>query len=113
MKWSKAPAKEQAKFKRLYGTKVKAGQQEYKIVWCHDILSDEGNPCYGMCSYKDRKIYIDIKYDEIQETLVHEIFHAEVYESGFKQMSAFHSDLEELCCEAASRVARNFKLRRR
>lgn len=113
MRYVKAPLKAQAPFKKKYGTRFKAGQATYKIVWCYDLVAEDGTHCYGMCHYEKKTVYIDISKRDIQETLVHEMFHAECYESGFKQMSHFHSDLEELCCEVASRVARNFDIKKR
>ena len=112
MKYVKAPLRVQAPFKKKYGTRFKAGQRVYKIVWCMGIVIDERN-AYGCCNYEERAVYIDITKRDIQETLIHEMFHAECYECGMSQVSAFHPDLEELCCEVASRVARNFDVRKK
>ena len=113
MRYTKAPVKAQKKYRDRYGLKFKAGQSTYKIVWCYDLMNDDGQSLCGMCHYQIKTVFIDIKLDEIQETLVHEIFHAEAYESGMKQVRIFHSDLEELCCEIASRVCKNFDLKKK
>ncbi len=86
MKHLKATVKAQKKFRDRFGTSFRAGHSIYRIVWCYDLFSDEGQAAYGVCSYEDKSIYIDIKQKDIQETLIHEMFHAEVYESGMKQM---------------------------
>ena len=112
MRYIKAPLKDQAPYRKRFGTRFKAGHHTYKIVWCAGVILDDKH-VYGCCHYENRAIYIDITKKDIQETLIHEMFHAECYESGMSQMSAFHSDLEELCCEVASRVARNFDIKKR
>jgi len=112
MKYERATLKQQKPFKDKFGTSFRAGHAIYKIVWCKELFNDE-RACYGVCNPEMKEIYIDITQSDIQETLIHEMFHAEVYESGMKQMSSFYHDLEELCCEAASRVCKNFELKRK
>jgi len=112
MKYIKASMKEQKKWRERFGTSFRAGSCVYRIIWCHSIqLSDRA--CYGVCNVEDKIVLVDIMHKDVQETLIHEMMHAEFHECGMSQMDALYSDLEELCCEAASRVARNFELKRK
>lgn len=112
MRFDRAPLAAQASFKKLYGTSFKAGGIRYRIIWCYEIEAHD-RKCYGLCDTKDKKVYIDIRQDDIQETLIHEMLHAEFQECGMRQMDSLFPDLEELCCEAASRVVRNFTIKKR
>lgn len=110
--YKKAPRKEQAPFIKIYGSRFTAGPYKWRIVWCYDI-EHNGNRCYGICYPKEKTIYIDISEDGVEDTLIHEMFHAECYEVGLYTMPSWNADLEELAAEAASRLARNFDLRRK
>jgi hypothetical protein len=112
MHFKKLPSKLQAPFKRQYGTKFRAGHHIYKFIWCTEIFDDNNQPACGLTSFQEKTVYIDINFAEVQETIVHEMYHAEAYESGMKQIQSFHHELEELCCEAASRLCKNFVLKK-
>lgn len=113
MRIIKAKRKQAAEFSKKFGSKFRAGHFDYTIVWCEEISSEDGTPICGLCDSPERKIFIDVCRKDVQETLIHEMFHAECYESGMRQMQQYHIDIEELCCEVASRVVRNFELKRK
>lgn len=65
----------------------------------------------GRCSSKDKTIQIDPKLqgDERLETLLHELFHAALYETSANQ--PLSHDLEEVVVDVLARVViRNFRL---
>lgn len=108
----KASLKDQAPMIKRFGKSFQSGAFKWTIVWCKAIESN-GEKCCGLCVPKERKIYIDINQDDVEDTLIHEMFHAECYEVGLYTMPSWNSDLEELAAEAASRLCRNFDLRRK
>jgi hypothetical protein len=112
MKYSRVPLKDQKKYKEKYGTTFQAGHYKWKIVYCTNIFNGE-QECAGLCKHDTKSIYIDIKLPNVEETLIHEMFHAECFEVGLYTMQSWHSDLEELAAEACSRTVRNFELRKK
>lgn len=92
-----------------YGSSVIAGRKRYKIIWC-EWLRWESRELHGLCDSEERRIYVT--QSQLQETLAHELMHAEIFETGMRQMPAWSQDLEELVCEAASRMFSQYKIRR-
>jgi hypothetical protein len=110
-RYVKAPVKETRKFNKLYGSSIIAGRSKYKIVWALDIQVND-DTALGLCDSHEKKIYININSEEIETTLIHEVMHAEFSEAGMRQMPSWNLDIEELCCEAASRMCLNFIVRK-
>lgn len=68
----------------------------------------------GLCSPKDKTIHIDAKLqgDEKVETMLHELFHAALYETSANQ--PLGHDLEEVIVDVLARVvAKNFELKKK
>ena len=97
-----------------YGSSVRVGRHKWKIVFCEELAYPESGELAGLCVPEQRTIYIRL-WDNLntEETLVHELIHAECYEAGLRQMPAWNINIEEMACEAASRVLSNYDLRRR
>ncbi len=104
--YKKLLVKDRKKFERKYGAECKAGHYTYRLVWCQD-LRDDSRPLCGLCAPQEKVIFIDVSQEDYEETLIHEMYHAEVAESGMRQMPSWNIDIEELCCEIASRVTRH------
>jgi hypothetical protein len=92
-----------------YGSSVMAGRKRYKLIWCEWVRWDS-NDLHGLCDSDERKIYVTTI--QLQETLAHELMHAEIFETGMRQMPSWNQNLEELVCEAASRMFSQYKIRR-
>jgi len=97
-----------------YGSDVQIGRHKWKIIFCAELFYPEGGDILGLCVPTQRTVYIMICDNySTEETLVHELLHAECYEAGLRQMPAWNINLEELICEAASRALANYDIRRR
>lgn len=100
------------KFNKKYGGSVRINRADWKIQYVNDLVVD-GVKLAGLCFPHNKIIYVDVNI-ELEETLLHEIFHAEVHEAGLKQHSKWDSDLEEIIAELVSRgLANMFKIRRK
>lgn len=102
-----------ASLSRRFGSRVRIGRHDWRITYCSTLIW-HGREIAGLCAPGDRRIYVCI-YDNIdtQETLIHELLHAECHEAGLRQMPIWSENTEELICEAASRVLSNYEVRRR
>lgn len=109
LSFKKLSPQKTAQLNKTYGTFALAGRKKYKLIWC-EWLKWEENQLWGLCDYESKKIYVTEK--ELKETLIHELIHAEIGESGMRCMPSWNIDLEELVCEAASRMLSQFKLTR-
>lgn len=70
------------------------------------------NSEYGITLYKKAQIYIDknLKYDIMKQTILHEIFHAILCESGFEiKTQEFFSGMYETYVDSVSRYFDCFK----
>lgn len=72
--------------------KFKVNYFEYEILELdsHDErLKIDNDYHWGICSYKDRKIYInkDLNFINKKETLIHEVTHAFIEAYGFLQVN--------------------------
>lgn len=112
IKFKRAGLKKQKYYKEKFGSSFQCGAIKYKAIFCEELFVDD-EKCFGACDYKEKIIYVDVNMQDFQETLIHELYHAEAYEAGMCQMRSFYHDLHELCCEVASRVCRNFEIRRK
>ena len=106
-----ASKKDQAKFTRLFGATVRVSRYIYRLCW---VKSINDGCTVGLCDFTGKTIYIAIDAEDIQQTLVHEIMHAEIDAAGLRQAPGFSRDFEEIMCELASHaVGTNYVLRRR
>ena len=81
--------------------KIKGKRWQIKHKW--NLKDDGHNGVDGLCDYKLKIIYLDrslVKADK-EATLLHEIFHAIIYEVGLHQTS-LEDDVEELIVENIS-----------
>jgi len=109
-----ASAKLAASMDKKYGSILRISRYDYKIQWCDFILRGR-QPCYGLCDPATKTIYIDVNNPKtVEETLVHEIMHAELAEGGFTGVDGFDDALEELLIQQISKaITHHFKLKRR
>lgn len=100
-------------FGRRFGTHIRIGRKDYTIIYCDEILDDEGNSVAGMCLPHDHIILVDVRR-EVEATLLHELAHAELFEAGFHQRGTWCSDTEEQIVEVLSQsIAHSFTLRKK
>lgn len=103
---------ESHKYNRMYGSTIRINRADYKLFWVKEIML-EGQQLSGLCNIQDKVIYIDVTH-ELEETLAHEICHAEFHEAGLKQHDKWDTGLEEIIAETISRgLIGNFKIRRK
>jgi hypothetical protein len=96
-----------------YGRTVQINRHKYKVKWCGD-LKINGECINGLCDLEARVLYVDVGAQDFDATLLHEIFHAEFVEGGFRQRTNWDNDLEEHIVEALSQsVAHNFEIKPR
>lgn len=77
----------------------------YKIQITKDLKGDDGGRIHGWCDVHTKVISIDSldTGDVFVSTLIHEINHAVLHESGVGQTS-LHSDVEEIIVEQIAKV---------
>lgn len=101
---------EQSRYNKMYGNIVRINRFDYQLTWCSEIYIDR-QQVHGLCDVSDKIIYIDVT-NELEETLLHEIIHAEFNEAGLKQHDKWDAGLEEIIAETISRGLTNiFKIR--
>jgi len=101
------------RFEAKFGKVVRVSRKDYSIVYCHELRSG-GQDLAGLCEPNRRVIYINTDFEPIEETLLHELFHAEFSESGLHQTNVWNHDLEELVVEMLSKaMAHLYNLRKR
>jgi hypothetical protein len=111
-KFISAKGKSAQSLYKKYGRWVQINRRKYKIQFCLD-LAYENNSVLGLCDVVNKILYINLQGD-IASTLVHEIGHAESFESGFKQRANWCSDNEEHFVETMGEaISLNFDLVRK
>lgn len=104
--------KNNKKYQKKYGSHFRISRYDYKIIYC-DLISYNDQPCHGLCDPETRTIYIDVNSESLEETIVHEILHAEVHEGGFKGADGWNDDLEEVMIQQlAKAVTHHFRILR-
>ena len=72
--------------------KVRVGHVIYKVVekTGGEVISDDGEKCWGTCDYEKREIDIAVETDAVQKriTLLHEIIHAIDWSMGYTLQEA-------------------------
>lgn len=110
-KFTKASKAEVKKFEAQYGNTVRVSRYVYDLV-CVKSIND--GYVMGCCDFKNKKIYIALDGEDIEQTLIHEIMHGEMDAAGLRQAPNFTRDFEEIICELASHaVGTNYVLRKR
>ena len=100
-------------YRKRYGHFLRINRKEYELVFCR-ALNYEGQDVAGLCASDEQKIYINTSSEPIEETLLHEVWHAEVAEAGLRQMENWSPDLEELTAELIGKaISHNFRLKKR
>jgi hypothetical protein len=82
-------------------------QSEYELVFCTSARSTSGEEVAGRVSSSSERqdLRINIRAStQIEETLIHEIGHAELWEGGFRQRSDWDADVEEQIVETIASV---------
>jgi hypothetical protein len=110
MEYVKSSPNRRAQLNKQYGSSIPIGRKRYKITWC-DSIGIDGQNIAGLCDSTTKKIFV-LDSEDVKETLIHEVLHAEIYEAGMRQMPSWSIDLEELVCECAARAISFYKLSR-
>ena len=111
IKYKRVTNIELARFNKMYGNVIRINRHDYRIVWCRDL--NHNGPCAGLCDVANKEIYVDVSTD-IEETLIHETSHAEVFEAGFRQRNDWDMNLEEMLVETMAKgVSSAFKIRKK
>lgn len=113
MKFEKCTPNETRKLNSKFGSKFRSSHSIWRIVWCSNLHDSDGEKVVGLCVYKEKTIFIDVSYGEIQETLVHEMFHAESAETGLHQLLSWSLDVEHMATGVVERILKNFELRKK
>ena len=101
MKFDKITLSERRKYEKRFGKIFRVSRKDYQIVYCKNLVLD-GKNLAGCCASSQCKIFIDTQYEQIKETLYHELIHAEIAESGLRQTNGWSMDSEEIICEIIS-----------
>ena len=113
VKFVRAKTKDRKEHEKLYGKRLRISRHTWKIIYCND-LSYDGVFIAGLCSPQNFTIYIAIDHEDVHSTLLHEIFHAEVFASGLRQRHDWCTNMEEQLVEMFSlSVASIFTLRKK
>jgi hypothetical protein len=92
------PKKAKAFYKR-FGRFIAVNRKTYELVVCSSLIIG-GQDCAGACVSEERRIYINLSASgPVEETLIHEIGHAEVHEGGYRQRTDWDPNLEEMLVE--------------
>lgn len=83
----------------------RCGVEDYAVIFCSSLKKD-GEEQAGLCDMTNKVIYV-LCDDEWKETLLHEIMHAVITESGLRQAPSYMGwNLEEVLCEVSSKTLR-------
>jgi hypothetical protein len=111
--FEKISRQESTKYHKHYGKKVRINRLDYSFVFCRNLRLN-GELAEGVCSPNYQTLYLDVDSERMDETILHELMHAEACEAGLRQMNCWSMDLEELIVEMVGKaVSYNFKLVRR
>lgn len=102
--------KEKQKLERTYGKNVQINRKVYRIIYCEALLGDSQSIA-GLCDSQATTLYV-VDGSDIQETLLHEIIHAEIAESGIRQSPGWTRDIEEMVAENISQgISHSYRLK--
>lgn len=83
----------------------RCGVEDYAVIFCSKITK-EGEEIAGLCDMSRKVIYV-LCDEDWRETLLHEIMHAVITESGVRQAPSYMGwNLEEVLCEVSSKTLR-------
>jgi len=91
---------EKIRFRLPESIKIKG--KKYKLKHVKNLKDDDGKPCMGLHDHENKVISIDklVIGSEKRQTLLHEFFHAYLYECNIRE--GLDSQLEEVIVEALS-----------
>ena len=121
LKYTKAPKEILAKLHKKYGSWVQVNRRRYDLVFCSvlGVLNMAGDVVMspqGLCDVESKALFILFtEHTELMEsTLIHEIGHAEIHESGFKQRDDWCGNNEEHLVETIGEsLSYNYEIKRR
>lgn len=102
LRYTPCKAKELKALHRRFGHTIRINRKDYELIYCTGLETD-GKDAAGLCCPEDKQIYIQVNAAPVEETLIHEIMHAELWEAGFRQRSDWDEDVEEQIVETAAR----------
>jgi predicted regulator of amino acid metabolism with ACT domain len=90
---------------RRFKDGIRCGVEDYKVIFCAKIAVNKVQVA-GLCDQENKQLLVKCD-NEWKETLLHEIMHAIVTESGLRQAPSYMGwDLEEVLCEQSSKALR-------
>lgn len=97
----KTPKARARRLELQYGKSLQINRRVYKIIYCEEIFYN-GSFNMGLCDAESCTLFV-LANSEVEQTLVHEIMHAEFEESGLRQHPKYDDGVEEIVCEIAAK----------
>lgn len=74
---------------------------DWEVQVVAELFDELGRPCYGICDCETKTIRIrkDTNKLRLQQTLIHEAFHALCFQSGLHQTYDYNVNYEEIIAE--------------
>jgi hypothetical protein len=111
--FSAVKGRDKQRLDRKYGKSVQISRHKYKFCWCVGLHAD-GAGINGLCDPEARILYVDVSGFDFESTIMHETYHAELIEGGFRQRTNWDYDLEEQIVETlANAVTHNYALKKK
>lgn len=116
IKFKKAKHSDVRRFKKLLGARVLVGKFSMPVHYVTELVVDGESVMGAFCGYR-RMIFVDIErgplHEDVVATFLHELFHAEISESGLRQHPEWSHGIEEVVVDLLSRaIAFSFGVRR-
>ena len=75
--------------------------KRWKVVY-RKRLTQDGDPCSGLCDLENRIIYLSklLSPKERTATIFHELFHALLFECHVPEGASLNEEVEEILCDA-------------
>ena len=112
--YKKASTVDRKRYEELFGKVIRVGREDYRVIYCTDLKEKNSDDNYekldGLCCLLDKVMLINISFGERYSllTLVHEIAHAELFESCIVLADNFPRELEEPLVELWARSSVSF-----
>lgn len=101
------------KWQGQYGKEIRISRQDYVIEWC-TYVKLENREVAGLCDSENQVLYVNVGVSNAIETMLHEIYHAEIAASGIRQRRDWCMNIEEQIVELLSlSTAHSFTLRKK
>lgn len=76
--------------------------KKYSVRIEKHLRHEDGSKVDGLCDLDNRTIYLDkgLKRKEMEKVLLHEVFHAIIFEAHINPGVRFSEGIEEVLCDA-------------